>query len=237
MPFFEINKRKFFFAHVPKCGGTTVEKGLLEFGVDLHFYDPKFLEVNKKWWSPQHILNTDLQSLISINFFDFCFTIVRDPVCRFLSAFNHQRGANTLFGRTIPWHQSIEKFLTRLEKRSDYFGYRFDNHFCPADFLVPRECKVFYLEDGYAPLKKWICEKAKLPIGGVHFGHENRKTYNSYTGSSQIKGFVKYNFQPKIPDKRSLPSEQRERIYALYRRDYERFYENYSNERYGTSVS
>lgn len=230
MPFFDINNKKFFFAHVPKCGGTTLEKGLIEFGVDLHFYDPKFFEINNRWnrSSPQHILNTDLQGLISMNFFDFCFTIVRDPVARFLSAFNFQRGANTLFGRKIPWHQSVEKFLIRLEKRSDYFGYRFDNHFVPADFIAPRECKVFYLEDGFDPLEKWICENAALPSGSIQFGHENRKTYNAYTGSSQLKKFVRNNIQPKVPDRRRLPSEQRGKIHALYKCDYERFYQNSS---------
>lgn len=230
MPFFEINSKKFFFAHVPKCGGTSVEKGLLKIGVDLCFYDPKFFAAANRWnrSSPQHIANVDLERLISKNSFDSFFTVVRDPVARFLSAFNHNRGVNAFFGKKIPWHESVDKFLARLETRSDYFGYRFDNHFVPADFLVPKESKVFYLEDGLEPLTTWLCETSGLPPSKIEFRHDNKKKYNVGYSPSRVKSFVKKKIQPKVPVRKHLSSELEERIRELYKVDYGRFYPHLS---------
>lgn len=219
-------RKKYIFVHVPKCGGTTVEKGLLKSGFQLNFYDPDFFDKQKKWnkSSPQHITAKDLKRLIDIDFFDYCFTVVRDPISRFLSAFNHNRGGNTLTGRKLPWHKSVDRFIKELEKTDDYFSYRFDNHFVPADSIVPHGSEVFYLEHGLDPLKERLSEMAGISTEKLNFGKENKKDYNKYDHLPHLKRIVKKYAQPKIPRSDQLKAEQKEKIKKIYERDYKRFF-------------
>jgi len=226
MPIVRINNHIIYFAHVPKCGGTTIERGLIQSGHTWSFYDPNFFKVSARWYksSPQHITTDDLKSLVDIQIFDYCFTEVRDPISRFLSAFNHNRGGNTLPKRKLPWHESAGRFLKKLEARDDYFSYRFDNHFVPADLMVPQECEVFHLEDGLEPVKKRLCEITGIQSDTLNFGHENKKYYKKLDSPSYIKRFAKKYAQPKAPKETELTREQTKKIKKLYETDYKRFY-------------
>ena len=37
MPFFQLASKLVYFAHVPKCGGTSVERGLMDNGLKMAF--------------------------------------------------------------------------------------------------------------------------------------------------------------------------------------------------------
>ena len=64
MPFFRLRQQLIYFAHVPKCAGTSVEAylqrrfGALAFRDQFHYRDP-----GPRWTvtSPQHVTAADLE--------------------------------------------------------------------------------------------------------------------------------------------------------------------------------
>ncbi|MEO9649029.1 MAG: sulfotransferase family 2 domain-containing protein [Sulfitobacter pontiacus] len=222
MPIFKINGNIVYFCHIPKSGGTTVWHAFLNSGCAVNFFDGQFWHTPQNRWhksSPQHILRDDLSILFPKDFFDYDFTIVRDPVDRFLSGFNHNR---TKIGR----HVSVDRFLSALEKRKlgkdDFFGNRFDNHFVPACRFVSNNTQVFYLEDGMEGIISKIRDKINLHIETPSM--KNKKSYkNSASSDGSLKGFMRGLIFPYSPKRHDLTELQIDKIKLIYREDYEYF--------------
>ena len=223
VPFFRHNDRLIYFSHVPKCGGTSIEDGLSNCGIALSFMDRDWWRLGADRWnnsSPQHILCKDVARLMDLRMFDFRFTCVRDPVARFLSAYHHNKEDGF-----IPRFVSLSRFISRLERREDFFSYRFDNHFVPAADIVPGDCKVFHLESGLDEIGHWLREVTA--DDGLHltFAHHNRRDWNRPSVcANPLKKLVKDLLIPKTPQLSSLDPRLRARIERLYARDYERFF-------------
>ncbi|MEW5422316.1 sulfotransferase family 2 domain-containing protein [Amorphus sp. 3PC139-8] len=221
MPFVKIGSKLIYFAHVPKCGGTTIESAIRSAGHNLNFYDKSWWSEERKWSrsSPQHITTKDLTRIIDIDIFDYTFTVIRDPVDRFISAFNHNR-----LDRRIAWYESLPKFLNKLEKSGDYFLYRFDNHFLPASYFIPEKCEIFYLEDGMEPIRARLSNITGGTLNSSEYERKNVRQYNNTKSKNIIKSFIKNNFQPIIPKKSELNQEIELRIREAYKVDYDLFY-------------
>ncbi len=223
MPFFRHNSRLIYFFHVPKCGGTSIEDGLSRAGIALSFMDRAWWRLGSDKWnnsSPQHILYKDIARVLDLRMFDVHFTCVRDPVARFLSAYHHNREYGL-----IPRSVSVARFLSRMERREDFFSYRFDNHFVPACDLVPVGCKVFHLESGLDEIGHWLREVTA--DDGLHltFAHHNRRDWNrTCAPAHSLKRLLKDLLIPKMPQLSSLEPRLRARIERLYAKDYERFF-------------
>lgn len=221
MPTFRFQGSIYYFAHVPKCGGTTVEQGLQDIGLTLSLLDPDWWGPNTPNWnrsSPQHVTRDALARLFAPDFFDHCFACVRDPVERFLSAFNFNRG----LGR-LPRRQKLTRFLSQLEKTQGYFENSFDNHFLPADKFIPKDCNVFRLEDGLDQVATWLGQTSNGQIN-VSFGH-HQKSYPE--GNREMDFLEKIRGRFIEPDQISSSNLDRatlDRIRALYDMDYQRFY-------------
>ncbi len=223
MPVFRKDKMLILYAHVPKSGGTTVNQRLRELGYDLAFFDGDFWNTKKSRWyksSPQHITNSDRLLLLPDSLFDYTFSVVRDPVSRFLSAYNHNRGR---IGYSVSFSRFLNRMETRVQRRGDYFSYKFDNHFLPASRMIPPNSNVFRLEDGIAHLFSQLKNDIGLNIP-LDDGVENRRSYQIAESRTKIRTIVKQTISSHSPKKAELAPNEIDRVRALYREDLENFY-------------
>lgn len=151
MPIFRYEEKIFYFAHIPKCAGTSIEHYLEERFGPLAFLDKHYLTVapGKRWnvSSPQHVPAQALARLFPEGFFEASFAVVRHPAERFHSAFRFQQQLETIH-RRMP----LSVWLRFFE--SGFFpGHaRYDNHFLPQTAFVPEGARVFRMEDGLQAL-------------------------------------------------------------------------------------
>lgn len=210
-----------YFAHVPKCGGTTVEKAFENAGFQWVFHKGRWKSMGKMSYvksMPTHISARHFDMLFPGSFIDISFAVVRHPLTRFVSAFNYNR----LTGR-IPWYIGFDKFLARLEKSRNNFLFHYDNHFLTANEIVPQGSTIFRLEDGLKHIAPWLREALGDDEVNIDFHTENKKTYNDTASPSPWKGQIKMRFQPKIPSIENLGDEATDRVHEIYKEDYNRF--------------
>ena len=174
MPIIKGEGQLGYFVHIPKCGGTSVERYMADVGLKLAMIDvshlgrPSPYKWNKS--SPQHIDAYSLSRLFPADFFDLSFAIVRNPIKRLESAFlfNRRLRKNKI---TAP---SLNDFVhSRLAEVSKTAGAH-DNHFWPQSKFVPETgCKVFRLEDGMAQVKEFIDDAFFGRPTEQEIGHKN----------------------------------------------------------------
>jgi len=209
MPFFRTEKGLVLFAHVPRCGGSSVENYLHGRFGKLGFLDRAFGKrpPDRRWHrtSPQHIDRATLDRLIPLSFFAAQFTVVRHPLKRMQSVYLHNR---EVLGQ-IPETQSFEEWLEDLPRQRRRDAGYLDNHARPMTELVPGGTKVFRLEQGLKQVQDWLDELTGTTwprdIGMVH-------------SRAQL---LKKKGTPALPH--VLSPEAADQVAALYERDYDRF--------------
>ena len=221
MPIFKVNGNVTYFAHIPKCAGTTVEASFQSCGYGMSFHDSdRFVKDPNAWHksAPQHIAESQLNILFESSFFDYRFTIVRHPVSRFLSAFNYNRYR---IGRT----KNITRFLGALEKslggRDEYLKSTLGHHFFPAVRFLGDDMKVFYLEDGLENI--FASLSGDLGVTLTPAGEMNKLDYNKiFLRGGPIVKFLKRQLFAPSPTLRELTAGDLARIENLYAVDFER---------------
>ena len=162
MPIFKINNKLILFTHIPKCGGTSVEKYFLEIGCKIAFYDNKIYQISEesRWnkSSPQHIDGESFGRLFSDDFFDHKFLICRHPYSRLKSAFGYHKFVE----KTIDADQPLDDFVgNNLSNAASGIG-KYDHHFKPQHTFLPRgwTYDLFKFEAGLSKVKQYIDFKA-----------------------------------------------------------------------------
>lgn len=159
MPVFRKGERKFLFIHIPKTGGSSIERAFADVGYDTLYKDGR---VGPTSWNdirrctPQHMHREMLETLFRIERFDGIFAVVRDPMARIKSEYlwRHRQDDFSISGRAV--EEWVAKSLSKYRKHP----FIFDNHIRPqADFLV-QGTEVFRFEDGLDTMaatlnKKW----------------------------------------------------------------------------------
>lgn len=207
MPLFRIGHDLHYFAHVPKCGGTSVERYLSDrFGTlgFLHPGDPG-IEPEQRWWraSAQHIPASEFFRLIPREWVLSSFAVVRNPVHRVISAFNFSRDVQQL----VPASWSIDDYLAHWLKVRDHTPFAYDGHLRPQASFVPEDATVFRLEGGLDQVVDHLDR-----LSGSTSGPRHIERVNSAVASDRAA-------RPRMALSRSTV----ERIVTMYAEDFARF--------------
>lgn len=178
MPFFRTAGKIVYFAHVPKCAGTSVEDYLIERFGTLAMLDRRFLskEAAARWsrTSPQHIDWQSLQTILPATLIDAVFTVVRHPVARAESAFHFQIGVE----RSIPPETRFSNWLREQIAMMQADPFVLDSHMRPQSDFVPEGAAVFHMEHGLDALIHWLDAVTGSADGPRAIGHSNKRKSN-----------------------------------------------------------
>jgi len=209
VPIARISGLLIYFAHVPKCAGSAVERYLIQRFGPLAMRDPRFTLDGPRWSksSPQHIDAQSLDRLFPEGFLDGGFAVVRHPVDRLRSLFLYQRDAEG----TIPKDRTMWDWLDALPARMEAEPFYLDNHPRPMDALVPPDCTVFRLEDGLQAVVQWLDE-----VAGADDGPREIASVNAYVDKVERSGGT-------IGPAPVITADCLERISEIYAADFDRF--------------
>ena len=141
MPIFFKGDQKILFVHIPKTGGTYIERMFEKNGFKHDFWmlpeDRHLLGVMH--CSPQHLHWSQLRALFAIRKFSYMFTVVREPLSRFISEYRMRSQS-----KGVEFNAWAVQALDRHQKRP----YSSDNHLRPQVEFVGENVDVFKFEDG-----------------------------------------------------------------------------------------
>lgn len=144
MPLYRTAAGVVFFVHIPKTGGTSIEKTLRSAGAAQAMKLSKQSGYSKA--TLQHMHAEVYTAAIGKNFADYSFTVVRNPYDRFASEFKMK-----VVSAGLP--DSIDDWATANFNRFDEYPYTRDNHIRPQVEFLSKRLEVFRFEDGLeAPL-------------------------------------------------------------------------------------
>jgi len=147
MPIFRINKDLHYFAHVPKCGGTSIDNyltrrfGPLGFNSSHGALIPPHMKWNRS--STQHVPVYALEQLLPPDWFASSFAVVRNPLGRLISAYFFAK-ADGRVPDTTDFNAWFQDAATRIETRP----FDHDGHLLPQSTFVPNGSRIFRFEDG-----------------------------------------------------------------------------------------
>ncbi len=226
MPIFQTNGALHYFAHVPKCAGTSVEDyldtrfGALAFLDHKHLQNPSTLRADfSAYWSwsrtsPQHIDARSLERLIPSAWFASGFAVVRHPAVRLRSAFRFAQARRDLH------YIGFQKWLSKLPRVLAENPYVHDNHARPMSDIVPDWVSaIFRLEDGDRPIVAYLDGLAGNADGARHLPHAQvlRPKKIPKRGLKRIQHKMRH---PTVPP---LDETLCRLIYDLFPQDYDRF--------------
>ena len=211
MPFFRASGKLVYYAHVPKCGGSSITSYVAERFGKLGFFDHFYRNrpEAQRWTrtSPQHVDAQTLERLLPLSLFDAIFAVVRHPVQRLISIYHFQLEVEL----SIPHGTSFSAWLAKLHPNAPDAPFAYDNHIRPMAQIVPEGATVFHLEHGLEPLILWFDLIAGNTAGARAILPENRRgDHLKDKGQAQST-----KIQPS--------PEDLARIGALYAEDFTRF--------------
>ncbi len=187
MPIFRIGDKLHYYAHVPKCGGSSVEAYLRTRFGSLAFLNTRYLDLpeDSRWTrsSPQHVALADLHRLVPADWIASSFAVVRHPVKRLVSAFQFQVEVEG----TVAALWSIDEWFDDWLKCAGAEPFRYDNHLRPQSEIVPEGATIFRLEDGLDALVPHLDTLAGNSEGPRRIAAENVRKKAMGPDASRLK--------------------------------------------------
>lgn len=164
MPILLKGDRSVLFAHIPKTGGSTLERLFVSSGYTMHLRETwrgksKSPVMAFRKCSPQHWQASLLTEMLAVKRFDLVLLMTRDPINRFRSEYAMRH-------RTDPRGDSasVEKWADWAFERYADNPYALDNHLRPQhEFHLPNAV-VYRLEDGMDAMVKDLNDRFELGL-------------------------------------------------------------------------
>jgi len=176
MPKFRRKRKGFWFIHIPKTGGTSIETWLNQH-CKMSFHTPlvpSFLRC-----TPQHFTAETIRILDPHQNFNG-FTIVRDP---------YERAESEYFYRTqaIPRHLKpvFSLWLTQNLNVAEQNAHHLDNHLTPQSYFLDEALKIFRFEDGFEQIVNQIADLYDVPLP-EKIPHDNKSAKRSLHWSVEL---------------------------------------------------
>lgn len=160
MTLLKVKSKLYYFAHIPKTGGSTVEFAMREAGAKraLHFHKRlDFVACNL-----QHMHAELFDTFVPPNFYARGFCVVRHPIARLVSEFYWRSSLGHVKHSFDGW---VRDSLKRYAKNP----YLMDNHIRPQHEFVGKKIEVFRFEDGMDNILASISDMTGLTLDpGTH---------------------------------------------------------------------
>lgn len=192
MPLFKTPKGLFFFAHVPRTGGSSVENYLTQRFGQPAFLDRRFLSkpASIRWsrTSPQHISADEFEALFPSDFVDHKISVVRHPVSRIVSIFKWLRSTQK------DVEPDFDKWLEQALSEVQSEPWCHDGHLKFQVEFVPSGCQVFRLEEGLERVAKYVDSLFDEQQPGVVFSHSHKSTVDLKQISSKAHRLIEIHY-------------------------------------------
>ena len=158
MPIFRTINKDILFVHIPKAGGTSVEKFFHANQFAVLFIDNagtknQYMNSlnNLTKCSPQHMHGDLLKSYFDLSKFSSIFMMVRHPLDRIVSEYNFRmKIAKVEKKKSV----EINTWINETIQAYSSDPYIHDNHLRPQWHFLLDNCKIFKLEDSMN--SKWV---------------------------------------------------------------------------------
>ncbi len=142
MPILSIDGKTVLFIHVPRTGGTAIERYFAAHGKLSYDHDGAG-DLGIKC-IPRHFHGAVLESLFEPALLDHVFMVVRHPIARVVSDFRYFVRRRQLVDKS----PSFSRWLRYRLFRARWKPYYMDNHFRPQSAFECFDATVYHLEDG-----------------------------------------------------------------------------------------
>lgn len=163
MPVFRKDDLFVLFVHVPKAGGSAIERAFADAEWTVAYRDPRVRAGglnDVRRCSPQHMHASMLETILAPDRFDLVFMTVREPLARFRSeyAMRNPKPADA------PTAAVVERWYDEASRA--YAGNPFvhDNHLRPQSEFVLPNAQVYRLEDGLESMVADLNERFGLGL-------------------------------------------------------------------------
>ena len=222
MIFTNTNSERCCFVHIPRTGGTYIERAICETYSIKHDHSnvkvllglKNVIEPNK-WFMMQHLTLKEIHLFIENKLIEECdnyFSIVRNPYDRFVSLFKYwskKKGEN-----------GLNEFLSKVEDM-DLNSYQHKGIFSQKEnfqALKLEDCKYHLL-----PQFLYLSDNDGIVIPEV-FKYEEMEKVKKYSEKQFDINFNKDHAEDtRGSNLNFLTERQKERIYSLYKDDFENF--------------
>lgn len=193
------------FIHIPKTGGSTIERVFKSSGYQVMYLDGKMGKnsVNHlRRCTPQHMHAAMLEQNFRLKNFDLVFMLVRDPLSRFKSEYiwrNRKKFTGVKPSSVQRWGEKSLDSYTR-----DSFIY--DNHLRPQSEFYTEGADVYRFEEGLDNVLSRLGSSRQLSLNTDIPRLKEAKAHTGYSSSD-------VSVTPKLE----------KRIKDFYHKDYEMF--------------
>lgn len=204
MPFIESAGKRILFVHIPRTAGTSIEQSMRSLA-PLRFFSSEKMPFLST--TPQHFRLHELKALFGDEFFDYCFTVVRNPYRRIESIYRMRAMlAQERFIKTIP---PFAVWLQVHLPRAITDPFYLDGHLRPQTDYIGSGMKVFRYEAGLQAIVNSVSEQTGLSLelpeqrylssnseNGIEWNYESLSLVNKFYAHD----FKAFRYSVQIPE-------------------------------------